>query len=524
MRSKTIATAIEKALNLAPKEPYDYLPYTIIAKENLIFLSDAIRKMHTDPQDKNIQKRIKNEESFCLMLALIMQHNNIKHKRSPKFLIDEELIDKFRSRLQFSLTNAQKKAVKEIFDDMRKDRPMLRLLQGDVGSGKTVVAIFGAFAALKNGYQVAIMAPTQPLAAQFFSEAKRLLQEFNVKLVTSSTKHKEILYKQLENGEIDCIIGTHALIQEGIHFQNLGFIVIDEQHRFGVDQRKFLSDKGLHPNTLIMSATPIPRTLAAMLYENSGLSILDEMPKGRKPVKTLHLTKQNSKKAFEMAQNEIAKHHQVYIVYPLIEESEKQKEIAAATDMYKKLKETYFKDCTIELLHGRMNGEEKEDIINRFKNREIDCLISTTVIEVGIDSPYATLIIVENAEKFGLSTLHQLRGRVGRNNIPSTAIFITKEDISEEAAQRIEALCTTNDGFKIAELDYELRGPGDIMGIRQHGEQNSLYINILQDKKLIENEKKNVERLMQMRYPLNGGLLKMLNVKWMRKFDYLHVW
>ena len=523
MRNTTIAGAIKKALRLSPKKPYDYLPYTVIAKEKLIFLSDVVHDIHTNPHTESVQERIKNEEAFCFMLALIMQQKSIEQDSAPKLLIGKNLTDVFTDRLQFSLTDAQQRAVEEIFNDMGKNRPMLRLLQGDVGSGKTAVAMFSAFAALKNGYQAAIMAPTQPLAAQIFAEAKEKFPEFNVKLITSSTKHKQTLYEQLKNGEIECIIGTHSLIQEDIHFKNLGLIVIDEQHRFGVNQRKFLSDKGLHPHTLIMSATPIPRTLAVMLYENSGLSILDEMPKGRKPVRTIHIKKQNSKIAFEMAQNEIAKHHQVYIVYPLIEESENQKETDAAIYMYEKLKKTYFKDCTIELLHGRMKGKEKEDIINRFKNRKIDCLISTTVIEVGIDSPYAALIIIENAEKFGLSTLHQLRGRVGRSSIESTAIFITKEDISKEAAQRIEALCRTNDGFKIAELDYELRGPGDIMGVRQHGGQNDLYMNILRDKKLMQNEKKNAERLMQAEYPLNNGLLKMLNVKWIKKFDYLHV-
>ncbi len=524
IRNSNLQNIIEKALQSAPKEPFEYLPYNIILKNKIVMLNEFYKKLHTKGETEEITHRFKYEELFFLILALELQKKRVKTQKAPIISIDENFLEQIEENLPFELTKDQKKAINEILSDLKKDKPMLRLLQGDVGCGKTIVALISGLAALKNGYQIAIMTPTQPLASQFFQQAKNLYEKygFSVEILLSHTKNKKEIYNRLKDGKIDCIVGTHALIQDEVNFKNLGFIVIDEQHRFGVEQRKNLSNKGLFPHTLIMSATPIPRTLSMILYSNGELSTIREKPAGRKEIKNLHFFKRDREKAYKIAIEEIKKSHQVYVIAPLIEESEHFENLKAAEDLFNELKNGYLKGTRIALLHGKLPPQEKEEIINDFKNGKIDCLVSTTVIEVGIDSPNATVIIIENAERFGLSQLHQLRGRIGRSNLESFAIFITDENLSENACKRIDAILKTNDGFEIAKLDLKLRGTGEILGTRQHG-KDLIYTDILKDIELIKKVKSDVEFLIKKNYPLNEGLIKMLKYKWEERLNYIKV-
>ncbi len=524
MRNATLKKIVADVLKMQPDEPYDYLPYTLIARNKLPFLSETVELIHKAESGGILEKRLKYEEIFLLILGLKIQEMRLKEKKSPKISTEEKFLNQVYQQLDFDLTKDQKRVVKEILNDLDNYHPMLRLLQGDVGCGKTIVALIASIAVIKSGYQVAFMAPTQPLAMQIFNEAEKLSGRLNFKadLLLSSSKNKNDIYKSIKNAETDLIVGTHALLQEDVEFKKLGFAVIDEQHRFGVEQRKKLMVKGLFPHILIMSATPIPRSLSMVLYSKSSLSTIREKPEGRMDVKSFHFTHKNRKKAYDMAIKEMKDNHQVYVVAPLIEESENADEIENVTNLYDELRDIYFKDFSVGLLHGRMGSKEKEGIIKQFKEGKLDCIVSTTVIEVGIDSPNATVMIVENAERFGLSQLHQLRGRVGRGKAESYAIFITKDDISSIAKKRIKALLDTNDGFKIAEIDYELRGAGEIMGIKQHG-RDLIYTNLTEDKELIQTVKNDVERLIKMRYPINEGLKKMIEYKWQTKINYVYV-
>ena len=523
LKNATIQKVINETLKIAPKKPFEWLPYTSLVRNNLPFFSDFLEKLHSGDLEK-AEKRLKYEEIFLLLLALRLQEENFKRQKSPIIEIDEDFIETVEAKLPFELTHDQKKALNEIFSDLKKRKPMLRLLQGDVGCGKTIVSLIASLAVSLKGYQTAIMTPTQPLAIQFFSQANSLFSIFNLKveLLLSSTKNKNKIYKALEQGEIDCIVGTHSLLQENVKFKNLGFIVIDEQHRFGVEQRKTLTEKGVFPHVLIMSATPIPRTLSMVLYSKSELSTIREKPKNRGEVKTLHFYKRDSEKAYRIAIEEIKKGHQVYVIAPLIDESEFFEDVEAAKKLYEQLKNSYFKDYKIELLYGKLKPEEKERIIKDFREGRIDCLVSTTVIEVGIDSPKATVIVVENAERFGLAQLHQLRGRVGRSSLKSYAIFITDENLGENAKKRIEALLKTNDGFEIAEMDFKLRGAGEILGTKQHGRELN-HINLIEDKKIIDRAKSDVEMLIEKGYPINEGLKKIMKYRWEKKLGYIKV-
>ncbi len=523
LRNSSIEKIIKTIMDSSPKKPFEWLPYTSLVRNKLPFFSDFLEKLHSGNLE-TVKKRLKYEELFLLLLALKLQEKNFKEQTSPKIEVDTSFTEKIEKILPFELTGDQKKALIEIFSDLKKERPMLRLLQGDVGCGKTIVSLAAALSVSLNGYQVAIMTPTQPLAIQFYNQAKWLFSKFNLaaELLLSSTKRKEIIYKELKEGKIDCIVGTHALLQEEVEFKNLGFIVIDEQHRFGVEQRKTLSKKGKFPHVLIMSATPIPRSLAMALYSRSSLSTIKEKPKNRAEIKTLHFFKRHSKKAYKIAINEIKKGHQVYIIAPLIEESEHFEDVEAAKKLYEYLKTTYFKDFSVSLLHGKLKPEEKEKIIEEFKSNKINCLISTTVIEVGIDSPNATVIIVENAERFGLAQLHQLRGRVGRSELKSYAIFITEDNLTENAKMRIDALLKTNDGFEIAEIDFKLRGAGEILGTRQHGRELN-HVDLAEDTELINAVKNDIEMILEKDYPINEGLKRIMQYKWEKKLGYIKV-
>ncbi len=523
MRNSTTKKIIDNILKEQPKKPYDYLPYTLIAKNRLLFLSETIDCFHTGKEEDEVVRRLKYEELFMLLFGLRLQEKQIKSKYAPAIDINKKQFADIVNALDFKLTNDQIKVLHEIFLDFKKEEPMLRLLQGDVGCGKTIVALISALFVNKNGYQAVFLAPTQPLAQQVFQETKKTLERYdiNIEILLSSTKNKNEIYEKIKNGEIDLIVGTHALLQEDVEFKNLGFIVIDEQHRFGVEQRKTIMGKGLFPHVLIMSATPIPRSLAMVLYSKTNLSTIKEKPRGRINVKTLHFYEKDREKAYEIAKKEMEKSHQVYVVAPLIDESESMKDMKNVNDLYEKLK-AKFKDFKVELLHGKMNPQDKEKIVKNFRNGYIDCLISTTVIEVGIDVKNATVIIIENAERFGLSQLHQLRGRVGRSFLESYALLVTKNSLSDVAEKRIEAMLSTNDGFELANIDYQLRGSGEILGTKQHG-KDLVYTDIINDSGLIKTVKDDIDRLIKLNYPINEGLKMMLEYKWQKKINYIYV-
>ena len=447
--NKEIISIIKSILNNEEIRIKEYLPQRIIEKYKLCNIDYAIR---------NIKNPTSKE---ALKIALY----GIKFNRDKN-------LDKILNALPFKLTNAQNRALNEIIEDMESSKVMNRLVQGDVGSGKTVVALLALANCVLNGYQGALMAPTEILAEQHYISLSETLKPFGMEielLVGSLTKkQKEKVLERVKNKEIDILIGTHALIEDKVEFNNLGIVITDEQHRFGVRQRSKLSEKGINPDILVMTATPIPRTLALILYGDLDISIIDELPPGRQPIETLAIDKGKRDKAYNsLVRKEVEKGRQVYIVCPLVEESEAI-EAKAATELVEELKLEYFSDLKVGLLHGKMKSSEKDEIMKKFKNKEIDILVSTTVIEVGVNVPNATLMIIENAERFGLAQLHQLRGRVGRGSHQSYCILIYASK-SEVCRQRMSIMEETNDGFKISEKDLEIRGPGEFFGTRQHG-------------------------------------------------------
>jgi len=390
--------------------------------------------------------------------------------------------------LPFQLTEAQKKVLREISADMMSDINMHRLLQGDVGSGKTIVALVAMLMAVESGYQSALMAPTEILAEQHFITIHQMLESLGVEigLLTSSVTgaERERILQKIQSGEAQVVIGTHALIQEKVEFFKLGLVVIDEQHRFGVMQRAKLKQKGPFPDVLVMTATPIPRSLALTAYGDLDVSVIDTLPPGRKPIKTSLFTESSKSKMYEFLEGELKQGHQVYIVYPLVEESEKA-DLKAATESYEFLKEKIFPHRRLALLHGRIKSKEREKVMQAFRNREYDILVATTVIEVGVDVPNATIMVIEHAERFGLSQLHQLRGRIGRGADQSFCLLVANPPLSQEAEKRLKTMTATNDGFKISEMDLKLRGPGEFFGTRQHGLPELKIADIVTDAKLL---------------------------------------
>lgn len=462
------------------------LPEYLIKKYDLIGLDEALRNIHIPMDREKLEKarrRLKFQELFAYSLKILMlkkfsksNNNGIIYKMSS------ELVE-LKDSLPFELTNAQRKAVKEILLDQKSAYSMNRLLQGDVGSGKTIVALIALFNVIKNGYQAALMAPTEILANQHFSEAVKILEKFNVNiglLVGSlSQKAKLKMKEDIKNGSVDLVIGTHALIEDNVEFHKLGMIVTDEQHRFGVYQRAKLLSKGNNIDVLVMSATPIPRTLSLFIYGDLDISVMDELPPGRQKIETFLVEQKKREKAYMKVLEEIRKGRQAYIVCPIIEDSETM-QLQSVKSLYDKLKENYFKDINIALLHGKMNAGEKEEIMTSFKKGDIKVLISTTVIEVGVNVPNSSVMVIENAERFGLSQLHQLRGRVGRGEYKSYCILIA--DIKNDNTKRRMSIMTeTNDGFKIAEEDMKLRGSGDLFGVNQSGDAGLMLADIFSD-------------------------------------------
>ncbi len=446
-------------------------------------------------------KRFIFEELFQLQVAIRMvRERRVRHLKGREFRLGNNVRLAIKKILPFHPTDAQKQALKEIAEDICSPHPMSRLLQGDVGSGKTIVAAQAAIIAVENGAQVAIMAPTEILAEQHFFYFRRLLApvEYRIDLLKGSlsAKEKRQAQERLRSGETQIAIGTHALVQEGVEFRNLSLVVIDEQHRFGVAQRNILKEKGNHPDMLVMTATPIPRSLALTLYGDLDVSIINQLPPGRKPIETLWYEEKDRAKAFEAIRRTVADSHQVYIVYPLVEESEKS-DLRAATEMAAHLQSDVFPGLRIGLLHGRMKSAEKEETMMAFASGAIQILVSTTVIEVGVDVANASLMIIEHAERFGLAQLHQLRGRVGRGPAQSRCILLGDVRRSPEARRRLEIMCETNDGFRIAEVDLELRGPGEMIGTRQSGIPAFQYANLVRDRRALDIARAEADRFLQ---------------------------
>lgn len=457
----------------------DFLPFDIRSRNKLLNLAKSLMNIHfpqTHEMQKQAYERLAFEEFFIFQLPLALRKLKKKEKQGIVHQVEGGLVKEFVANLPFRLTLAQERVIVEIKQDMAKPQVMQRLLQGDVGSGKTVVATIAGIVAIQGGYQVSFMVPTEILAKQHYEKISSQLSAISDKqkavrigLLTSSLNQKEKAktYKEIKEGKIDLIIGTHALLEEKVEFKNLGLVVIDEQHKFGVGQRALLPEKGINPDVLIMTATPIPRTLAITLYGDLDISVINELPAGRKPIKTLQFSAAEKAQVYNLVKDQLRQGNQAYIIYPVIEQSYAL-DMAGAKKMYAEFKSGEFKEFNLGLIHGRLKQAEQDEIMRRFKDKKIAILVSTTVLEVGIDVANATCMIIEHAERFGLSQLHQLRGRVGRGRLESFCILISDAQ-TPEAKVRLGAMVKYADGFRVAEEDLKIRGPGEFFGSRQHG-------------------------------------------------------
>jgi ATP-dependent DNA helicase RecG len=516
------------------------IPGDIIRRRKLMDFGEAIRQVHFPPEDAPLEqfnlhrsdahRRIVFDEFFFLQLGLAVRRSAVKGEQGIPFQILHGHTGRLLQSLDFRLTPAQARVLSEIEEDMRQPHPMNRLLQGDVGSGKTIVALMAALIAVENGYQAAFMVPTEILAEQHFLNIRRIIAPLGVQavLLTSSIKgsEREEILRAITSGEEHIIIGTHALIQEHVHFHRLGLVVIDEQHKFGVIQRATLRRKGTNPDVLVMTATPIPRTLALTLYGDLAISVIDEFPPGRVPVETRLYYERSRSKVYGLVKEEIQRGRQVFLVYPLVEESDKM-DLLDATRMADHLRRDVFPEFRVGLIHGRMKGEEKEEVMVKFRDGQIDILVATTVIEVGIDIPNASLILVEHAERFGLPQLHQLRGRIGRGKYPSKCLLLAQYRRSEEARRRLRVMEETTDGFRIAEEDLTIRGPGDFLGTRQSGLPDFRVANILRDGKILNEARQEafslVERDPGLSQPDHGPLAITLRERWKGRLELARV-
>ena len=491
LSQNTLRHIIEEGLKQAKDKIAETLPEYILEEYKLMKLKNAMQSIHFPKELKDFgeaRNRLAFEELLTMQLLLLNLKNKYKNtEKGIKFDSKVKMSDVIND-LPFKLTKAQTRVLEEIDSDMESDKAMNRLLQGDVGSGKTIVSIIAAYKAVKSGYQMAMMAPTSILASQHLENFKNVLEKYDIKcellLGNTTKKKKEDILSRLKNGEIDIIIGTHSLLEENVIFKNLGLVVTDEQHRFGVRQRSTIVSKGKNPDVLVMTATPIPRTLALILYGDLDISIIDELPPNRKKIDTFAVRKSLEERVNNFVKKQIDEGRQAYIVCPLVEESE-EIEAKSVEELTEKYKNEVFKEYKVECLHGKMKPKEKEEIMQRFKEGKIDILISTTVIEVGVDVPNSNIMVIENAERFGLAQLHQLRGRVGRGEYQSYCI-LKYQGNSELIRKRMQVMQETNDGFIISEKDLELRGSGEFFGTKQHGIPEFKVANLFEDMKLLK--------------------------------------
>ncbi|MDP3786248.1 MAG: ATP-dependent DNA helicase RecG [Candidatus Omnitrophota bacterium] len=506
LSNRGLRSIMKNALDKYLDEVDEALPSEIRARHKLLDLKQAIGNLHFPEAEALRQaayERVVFDEFFILQLALALRKTKIKEADGGiAHKVGGELLGSFKMLIPFRLTDAQRKAIEDIEKDMASPKPMNRLLEGDVGSGKTIVAAYALVLTVQNGYQGALMVPTEILARQHFNNLNGLLRPLgiNIVLLTNAVigESREEASRMVEDGTANIIVGTHALIQEGVKFKNLGLAVIDEQHKFGVDQRSSLKEKGSNPDVLFMTATPIPRTLAMTLYGDLDLSVLDQMPEGRIPPKAYWVGEERRQGIYKFIAQEVSAGRQAFIVYPIIEKK-KDKGLPArggsasggkaATDMYEKFKREIFPKFKVGLVHGRLEDSEKERVMDDFKDGKVQILVSTTIIEVGIDNPNVSVMLIENPERFGLSQLHQLRGRIGRGNQRSYCILLSETE-SEQAKKRLKALISTTSGFNIAEEDLQIRGPGEFFGIRQHGLPELRYANLVSDVRQLEAARK----------------------------------
>jgi ATP-dependent DNA helicase RecG len=510
LHQRTMRRLMKNILDGYADELSSPISQEIVQRQNLIDFSEAFRRVHFPPDGESMEllnlhrsdghRRIIFDEFFFLELGMALKRRGMELEAGISFQTEGLLAQKLLNLLSFPLTRAQERVWDEIRGDLKRPHPMNRLIQGDVGSGKTIVALLACLHVVECGYQAAIMAPTEVLAEQHYLNLHRWVEPLgiHIALLTSSIKgsEKEDLYRRIESGDVQLVIGTHAVIQEAVEFHRLGLAIVDEQHKFGVVQRGLLKKKGANPDVLVMTATPIPRTLAMTIYGDLDVSLVDEMPPGRMPVETKVFPEPARGKVYRIVEGEVKEGRQAFIVYPLVEESEKL-QLKDATRMAEHLQKDVFPDFRIGLLHGRMKSEEKEATMIEFKQGKIQILVATTVIEVGIDIPNASVMVVEHAERFGFSQLHQLRGRIGRGRYPSKCILLAQYRSSEEAKVRLRAMERTTDGFRIAEEDLELRGPGEFFGTRQSGLPDFRVAHIIRDTPILIEARKEAFRLVE---------------------------
>ena len=532
MQRKLVRSAVDQ---LPPELP-DILPADVRARLHLMARYAAIEESHFPPNEASVdqlnafrtpaQRRMIFEEFFLFQIGHAWRRHTSSIELKPFVpTVDDRIRAAAAKILPFKLTAGQREAVKEIVDDMRRPEPMQRLLQGDVGAGKTIVALLAALVAMENGLQVAFMAPTEILAGQHYANIARLLSQsrFRVDLLTGSTPglQKHTLHAHIERGSSNLIVGTHALVQEAIRFHKLGLVIIDEQHRFGVAQRAALSAKGLRPDVLLMTATPIPRTLALTDYSELDVSKIPDMPPGRTPVQTWVKPESRRDEIYQLIRAELDRGRQAYVIYPLVEESEKI-DLKSATEMADHLQAEVFPSYRVVLLHGRMKSDAKDRIMQAFAAGLIHILVSTTVVEVGVDVPNASVMLVEHAERFGLSQLHQLRGRVGRGPWQSHCVLLYQSPWTDDARERLKALALTSDGFAIAERDLELRGPGDFFGTRQSGLPRLRTGDLVRDREIMEEAHREARRIVS-EGGLRGELLQFVQQRWQQQFGLIEV-
>jgi ATP-dependent DNA helicase RecG len=545
LTSRWFRRAIRQVLDSPGPELSDAIPNAIARRLDLVPRSEAFWQVHWPHESRSLtdllaartpaHRRLIFEELFFLELGLELKRRRLRAEPGISFQLDDRARTAIKRILPFHPTAAQKRVLKEIAADMQRPTPMRRLLQGDVGSGKTIIALQAATIAIENGYQVSLMAPTEILATQHYLSARRILESagYRIVLLTGSLEQgrKRDIRRHIAHGNAQLVIGTHALLEETVEFSRLGLVIVDEQHRFGVLQRLRLMKKGEaaqpEPDVLVMTATPIPRTLALTLYGDLDLSTLDELPPGRFPIVTRRVPDTRAAEVFDFVRKQITAGHQAYVIYPVIEESD-ELELKPAIRMFEEIRSKILPSHHIGLLHGRMDADEKDRVMRSFQKGEIDVLVSTTVVEVGVDVPNATVMVVEHAERFGLSQLHQLRGRIGRGPGKSCCILMTSGRVSDEAGQRLDAMVRTTDGFEIAELDLEQRGPGEFFGTRQAGLPTFRVANLIRDRALLEIAKREAATLVDGSDPEISTrevalALEHLRVHWQRKYGLVEV-